>query len=94
MHKVIEKTYELIDVMDNSDMVRNIKSSKEKLLLDRKFIRKIASVQEDMSIDNKKKLYDNVYYKMYMDNYYELQLIILDINKRINSILGNKECHR
>lgn len=94
MHKVIEKTYELIDVMDNSDMVRNIKSSKKKLLLDRKFIRKIASVQEDMSIDNKKKLYDNVYYKMYMDNYYELQLIILDINKRINSILGNKECHR
>lgn len=94
MHKVIEKTYELIDVIDNSNMVRNIKSSKEKLLLDRKFIRKIASVQEDMSIDNKKKLYDNVYYKMYMDNYYELQLIILDINKRINSILGNKECHR
>lgn len=94
MHKVIEKTYELIDVMDNSDMVRNIKSSKKKLLLDRKFIRKIASVQEDMSIDNKKKLYDNVYYKMYMDNYYELQLIILDINKRINGILGNKECHR
>ncbi len=94
MHKVIEKTYELIDVMDNSDMVRNIKSSKKKLLLDRKFIRKIASVQEDMSIDNKKMLYDNVYYKMYMDNYYELQLIILDINKRINSILGNKECHR
>ncbi len=94
MHKVIEKTYELIDVMDNSDMVRNIKSSKKKLLLDRKFIRKIDSVQEDMSIDNKKKLYDNVYYKMYMDNYYELQLIILDINKRINSILGNKECHR
>lgn len=94
MHKVIEKTYELIDVMDNSDMVRNIKSSKKKLLLDRKFIRKIASVQEDMSIDNKKKLYDNVYYKMYMDNYYELQLIILDINKRINSILCNKECHR
>lgn len=94
MHKVIEKTYELIDVIDNSNMVRNIKSSKKKLLLDRKFIRKIASVQEDMSIDNKKKLYDNVYYKMYMDNYYELQLIILDINKRINSILGNKECHR
>ncbi len=91
MHDIIIKTYELIDELDKSEIVKNIKESKEKLLKDRCFLRKIASIQENMTDKGKKELYNNKDYKIYMDNYYYLQLIILKINKQIKDITNNKE---
>jgi len=91
MHEVILKTYELIDELNNSDIVKELLSDKEILLKDISFLDKIKMVRENEYM-SKKDLYDNVFYKRYMDNYNKLFFIVININQKYKNITNSKGC--
>ena len=98
MNEIMEKTYDLIDELDASDIIKNITFYKTKIMNNddiRDLINKGNNTLDDYVImDLKKRLYKYDEYKNYMDNYNKLMYIVMDINNRLNKIINNKNCHR
>lgn len=98
MNEIIMKTYELIDVIDDSDIIRNLEVYKNRILNNHELcelIKKANSSNDDYLImDIKKKLYKNDDYKGYMDNYNKLFYIVMSINKKYKSYIKDKGCFR
>lgn len=98
MNEIMEKTYDLIDELDASDIIKNITFYKTKIMDNddiRELINKGNNTSDDYVImDIKKRLYKYDEYKNYMDNYNKLMYIVMDINNRLNKIINNKNCHR
>ena len=98
MNEIMEKTYELIDVIDSSDIVKNIEMYKMRILENKELCELIDKGNgsddkyEIMSI--KKELYKNNDYKGYIDNYNQLFYIVVSINKRFNKLIGDRSCHK
>lgn len=98
MNEVIEKTYDLIDELDNSIIIKEILLYKKEIT-DNKEIQELLSrgnnLEDDYVLKSiKEKLYSYKEYKKYMENYTKLRYITMDINNKINSLINNKSCHR
>ena len=98
MNEIMNKTYELIDTLDSSDLINDIGIYREKILNNKELSKliKMGNDTEDeyLLLDIKYKLYKNIDYKNYMDKYNELMYLVMDINYRYNKMLGNGSCHR
>ncbi len=99
MNKIIKKTYELISVLENSDIIKNIQKYKLKVMLSPRLISLIDKAKnEDISdkqlIEIKKELYQDENYKNYIDNYNKLNYIVLEINSRYKKIIATKNCKK
>lgn len=92
MNEVIEKTYELLDYLDNSKIVKDLTTSKNKLLNNQEILKKIKKYQKEKNITLKKEIFNNPDYANYMQCYNELSYLVMDINKKIKNITGKKEC--
>jgi predicted CopG family antitoxin len=97
MNKIIEKTYELIDALDNSDIIRNLVYYKKKLG-DNKEVLELVNKYNNTKDDNelikiKRELYNDREYKNYLDNYNKLHNIVLKINYRYRKILNSRSCN-
>ncbi len=97
MSLIIEKTYELLDVLDNSKLIKTLTISKEKILKDNKLLSLIKEYQKEENIDKKiiikQELYNNKIYKDYIDSYNELSYIVLKINNKYKEYTNNKTCN-
>ena len=93
---IMEKTYELIDVLDNSFLIKDLTYYKNKILDNKKLCELIdkGNKEEDkyvlMSI--KKDLYEYLEYREYMRLYNELSFIVMDINSRFKSLFNERMC--
>ena len=93
---IMEKTYELIDVLDNSSLIKDLSYYKNKILDNKKLCELIdkGNKEEDkyvlMSI--KKELYEYLEYREYMRLYNELSFIVMDINSRFKSLFNERMC--
>ena len=93
---IMEKTYELIDVLDNSSLIKDLTYYKNKILDNKKLCELIdkGNKEEDkyvlMSI--KKELYEYLEYREYMRLYNELSFIVMDINSRFKSLFNERMC--
>lgn len=98
MNEIMEKTYELIDVLEDSDLIREIGVSKDRIIRDEglcNLIKEGNSIKDEyVLLDIKRRLYKNRDYKNYMDKYNELMYLVMDINYRYSKILGKGSCHR
>ena len=96
MSEIIEKTYKLLDALDNSEVIKKLTKHKEKILQDEAVLSLVKKFnnEEDQNtkIEIKKKLYENDNYKKYMEAYNELSYIILKINKKYAEYTNTKEC--
>ena len=92
MNEVIEKTYELLDYLDNSKIVKDLTTAKNKLLKNQDILKKIKKYQKEKNITLKKEIFNNPDYANYMQCYNELSYLVMDINKKIKNITGKKEC--
>lgn len=96
MSLIIEKTYELLDVLDNSNLIKTLTISKEQLLKDKYLLSLIKKYQEETNNEKKimikKELYNNKIYKDYIDSYNELSYIVLKINNKFKSYTNTKNC--
>jgi len=99
MSEIIEKTYKLLDTLDNSDLVKNLTYYKTKLSKNDEVLSLVKKVNnetnDEMKLALKKELYNNSDYKHYMESYNELYYIVLKINKKYAEYTNTKEgiCH-
>jgi hypothetical protein len=96
MNEIMEKTYLLLDELDNSDIIKNIGIYKDRIMKNKE-IRDLVdrgnnTIDEYVIRDIKKKLYEYDDYKNYMDNYNQLMYIVMDINNRFRKLISNKGC--
>lgn len=94
MNKIILKTYELIDTLEDSSIIKELTLSKNKLLNNKKIlllIDKINNSRDNEKRKLKKELFKNKDYKNYIDNYNKLYYIVLDINNRLKKLTNTKE---
>ena len=98
MNDIINKTYELIDELDNSDIIKNIDYYKSRVLSNEELVNLINRGKDTQDkyllMDIKHKLYKNSDYKNYIDNYNELFYIVIDINNRLKKLLNDKICYK
>ena len=98
MNDIMEKTYLLIDELDNSDIIHNITLYKNNIMNNkelRKLIDEANKMDDEYKIrDIKLKSYEYDDYKNYMHYYNELSYIIMDINKRFRELVNDKGCFR
>jgi len=96
MSIIIEKTYELIDNLENSKLVSDLVYYKNKLLLNEKAILLIKKINQTdnnkLKINYKKKLFLIDEYKKYIELYNELHMIIFKINRKYFEYTNTKEC--
>ena len=94
MNNIIKKTYELIDTLDNSLLIKELSYYKDKVINDKYILDLINkynnSNNNEEKITIKKELYNNINYIKYMENYNKLNYIIMDINNRIKKITNTK----
>ena len=94
MNDIMNKAFELLDVLDGSDIIKNLTLYKNKIL-DNKDIQELVNEGNNiddkyMLMDIKRKLYKYPEYVQYMKYYNELMYIVMDINSRFKKITGNK----
>ena len=98
MNKIILKTYELIDELEKSDLIKDLTYYKEKVMNNselKKLIEKGKTTEDKyLLLDIRQKLYKDIDYKKYMEKYNELYLIVLKINKKYREITKSKVCNK
>lgn len=94
MNDIMNKTFELLDVLDNSDIIKNLTIYKNNIISN-KDIQELISKGNNTSdkyllMDIKRQLYKYDDYVQYMKYYNELMYVVMDINSRFKKITGNK----
>ena len=96
MNDIIIKTYNFIDALDNSTIIKELLDSKKKLLSNQEVISLVDKFnhEEDTNklISIKSKLFDNEEYKKYLDNYNKLSRYILKISNRFKKYTSTRVC--
>ena len=98
MDNVIEKTKNLIEVFEESDLIKNLDQYK-KIVLDNQELLELINKYNTSNDDYEKvslKVKINSYkeYKEYMKYYNELFYYVMDINKRFKKYTDVRGCHK
>ena len=98
MDIVIEKTKNLIEVFEESDLIKNLDHYK-KIVLDNQELLELINKYNTSNDDYEKvslKVKINSYkeYKEYMKYYNELFYYVMDINKRFKKYTDVRGCHK
>lgn len=95
MSEIIEKTYKLLDTLDNSEVIKKLTKYKKILMQDEEVLSlvKIINNEHDLTkkVELKKELYQNSNYQKYMESYNELFYVVLKINKKYAEYTNTKE---
>ena len=95
MSEIIDKTYKLLDTLDNSSLIKNLTKYKNNLLKNNLVLKQIEDIKKEKDPNKlillRKELYKNNDYKMYMKYYQELSFIILKINKKYAEYTSTRE---
>ena len=96
MNEIMEKTFELIDALENSDLIKELDKYKRRISSNESLSKLIkegnTTSDKYMLLDIKRRLYKDNDYKNYMDSYNKLMYIVMDINSRYNKLLGKGCC--
>lgn len=94
---IIDKTYELLDTLDKSDLIINLTKYKNILLKNELLLKEIKDLKKETDTDTiikkRKALFENDDYKMYMKYYNELSLIVLKINRKYHEYTNTTKHH-
>ena len=98
MDNVIEKTKNLIEVFEESDLIKNLDHYKT-IVLDNQELLELINKYNTSNDDYEKvslKVKINSYkeYKEYMKYYNELFYYVMDINKRFKKYTDVRGCHK
>ena len=93
---IMNKTYELIDVLENSSLFRDLALYKDRIMNNKELRDLIdrGNREEDeyILLSIKKDLYKYDEYKEYMKLYNEIMYIVMDINKRYKDLFNERMC--
>ena len=95
MSEIIEKTYKLLDALDNSEVIKKLTYYKQKLEQDEEVLSLVKRINNEIDTNKKielrKVIYNNDNYKNYIDAYNELNYIVLKINNKFSKYTNTKE---
>ena len=93
---IMAKTYELIEVLDNSSLMKNLDFYKKKILGNNELLELIKRGNEEKDeyilMGIKRELYKYVEYQEYMRLYNELNYLIIEINSRYKALFQERVC--
>ena len=92
MNEITIKTYEFLDILNESDLVKEIEKLKKKLLKNEELLNNINIVKETNDKELKVKLYENKDYLRYNELINKLNIILIDINHRLKKLINEKKC--
>ena len=98
MDNVIEKTKNLIEVFEESDLIKNLDHYK-KIVLDNQELLELINKYNNSNdyyekVSIKVKINSYKEYKEYMKYYNELFYYVMDINKRFKKYTDVRGCHK
>lgn len=98
MDNVIEKTKNLIEVFEESDLIKNLDHYKKIVLDNQELLEPInkynTSNDDYEKVSLKVKINSYKEYKEYMKYYNELFYYVMDINKRFKKYTDVRGCHK
>ena len=98
MDNVINKTKELINSIDSSELIRNLDYYKRLVISNSKIMELIDKYNNSNDDYEKMSIKDNIYkyddYRLYMKYYNELFYYVLKINSMFKKFTDNSECGR
>ena len=92
MNDLIGKVDNLINSNDNTKQVQEIKKINEEIMKDEELMKRIRKYQENGSEDLKKEIINNKLFSDYKDKETELNILILELNKKLKSINDKGKC--
>lgn len=98
MDNIIEKTKNLINVLEESSLIHNLEYYKQRVVLNKSLLELIDkynnSNDDYQKISLKREIYKDDNYREYMKYYNELFLYILKINKKYKEYTSDRKCHK
>lgn len=86
MSEITLATYNFLDALDNSDLIKELTKYKDRLLKNKKILKEINETKKETDhsilITKRKAIYEDNDYSMYMKYYNDLALIVLKINNQ------------
>lgn len=96
MDNVIDKTKKLIEVIDSSDLIKNLEYYKHKVVTNKEIItliNKYNNINDEYEkISLKEKIYKYEEYNSYMKYYNELFYYVLKINNKFKKYTTDRGC--
>lgn len=84
---------EYLKTLEESVLVKEFLSLKEKLLKDKSFLKDIKISREKQDIIAKQKLFENKDFKRYKTLENELYLLSLSLNQKLNTLIKGSDDH-
>ena len=98
MHEIMDKTFELIDSIDESDIIKELDIYKNKIENNSELKDLIQKGNDTIDqyelMDIKNKLYKYDEYKGYIHCYNELMYLVMEINSRYKKLIGKGRCFK
>ena len=98
MDNIIEKTKNLINVLEESSLIHNLEYYKQRVVLNKntlELINRYNNSSDDYEkLSLKREIYKDDNYREYMKYYNELFLYILKINKKFKEYTSDRRCHK
>ena len=95
MSEIITATYNFLDSLESSKLIKDLTKYKNKLLSNQDLLSQIAELKKETDstkiIAKRKEIYRNKDYCEYIKRYNELSFIILKINKKYHDYTNTKE---
>lgn len=96
MDNVIEKTKELINALDSSDLISNLDYYKNRVINDKNILELVSKYNNSNDdyerISLKKEIYKNNDYVNYMKYYNELFMYVIKINNMYKKFTNSRGC--
>ena len=94
MEELILKVNNLIDTIDNSDIVKDIKKYNDKVMKDEKLLKLLEKYQETKDEEIKEKIMSNKLFQEYKLKESDLNIMIMSINQKLKAISKERSCSK
>ena len=92
MDELMEKVDNLLDSIDNTKQVKDIKVINKLIMEDKELLDLIKRYNETQDENLKKEIINNKLFKDYKEKETELNILILDINSKLKDISNKGKC--
>lgn len=94
MEELIVKVNNLIDTIDNSDIVKEIKISNERVMNDKSLLKLLEDYNKTQDEKIKEKIISNDLFQEYKLKETDLNIMIMSINQKLKAISKERSCKR
>ena len=94
MEELILKVNNLIDTIDNSDIVKDIKKYNDKVMKDEKLLKLLEKYQEKKDEKTKEEIMSNKLFQEYKLKESDLNIMIMSINQKLKAISKERSCNK